>query len=69
MGYSQLDNGHPKRYDIERRALKDLMDFADENKCSYSPSLWWEIEYTDDNEDNLPGPEDVDSLYADWVTE
>ncbi len=66
LGYSKLDAGHPERFDIERELLKKLMDKADRKQCEFNVSALYESEFSDEDENGLPGPEDVKELFNDW---
>ena len=66
QGRTPKDRGHEKRYALEREALAKLMAYADKNGCAYSESARLEVEYADDDTENLADPDDYD-LYYDWV--
>jgi hypothetical protein len=66
QGRKPKDRGHEERYDLERGALAKLMAYADKKGCAYSESARLEVEYADDDTENLADPDDYD-LYYDWV--
>jgi hypothetical protein len=66
QGYKPKDDGHPERYDLEREALTKLIEYAEKMGCEYSDSAFLELQYTDDDDNNLADHDDYD-LYYDWM--